>query len=40
MKHTRWDIEHREICGECYQEWLDEAREMELDAAMEATECL
>ena len=29
--HSRWDAEHRETCGECYQEWLDEMREMSQD---------
>ena len=29
--HSRWDAEHRETCGECHQEWLDEAREMNQD---------
>lgn len=34
-RHSRWDAEHREKCGECHQEWLDEMLDMEDDARLD-----
>lgn len=33
--HSRWDAEHRETCGECHQEWLDEMLDMADDARLD-----
>ena len=33
--HSRWDAEHREECGECHQEWLDEMSDMADDARLD-----
>lgn len=33
--HTRWDREHRNLCTDCYNEWLDEADAMDDDAELD-----
>ena len=35
-EHNRWDEQHRTACVDCNDLWLDEAREMQLEAELDA----
>lgn len=34
--HSRWDDEHRKVCEDCYDGWVDACHDMQRDAELDA----
>lgn len=34
--HSRWDEDHRNVCTDCYSEWVDACMDMQRDAELDA----